>query len=131
MKKTLLTMLLACISVAAHADWTRMTHGATDFVLYVDHETRQDTGGGTVKLWHLVDYAAEQDLNGRPFRSIKAHDEYDCSRGMRRDIMHVWHADNMAGGMMLKAAYKPGPWSAPTESSIEQTLMRLVCTPKK
>lgn len=130
MKKMLLALLLATVTVTAHAEWTRIEHPSKEFVLYVENDTLVKPDANSAKLWHLVDYAATQSLEGRPFRSIKARDEYDCDRGMRRDLMHLWHQDNMADGVMFKAAYKPGSWTAPAAGSIEEVLMRLVC-PKK
>jgi hypothetical protein len=99
-------------------------------VVYVENDTLVKTDPNSAKLWHLVDYTEPQSLDGRPFLSIKARDEYDCDRGMRRDLMHLWHFGNMADGTMLKAAYKPASWTTPAAGSVEEALMRLVC-PKK
>lgn len=130
MKKMLLALLFATATVTAHAEWTRIEHPSKEFVLYVEHDTVETRGPDSAKLWHLLDYAATQSLDGRPFHSIKARDEYDCSRGMRRDLMHLWHADKMADGTLLKAAYKPGSWTAPAAGSVEEVLMRMVCSKK-
>lgn len=127
MKKMLLVLLLATVAVTAHAEWTRIEHPSKEFVLYVENDTLVKPDATSAKLWHLVDYAAPQNLDGRAFLSIKARDEYDCSRGMRRDLMHLWHQENMADGALLKAAYKPGSWTAPAAGSMEEILMRLVC----
>ena len=130
MKKILLVLLLATLTVTAHAEWTRIEHPSKEFVLYVENDTLVRPDATSVKLWHLVDYAAPQNLDGRAFLSMKARDEYDCSRAMRRDLMHLWHQANMADGALLKAAYKPGPWTAPAAGSTEDILMQLAC-PKK
>lgn len=130
MKKTLLALLLSMLTMAAHAEWTRIEQPSKEFVLYVENDTLVKPDADSAKLWHLIDYATPQSLDGRSFRSIKARDEYDCTRGMRRDLMHLWHQENMADGTMLKAAYKPGSWTAPAAGSIEEVLMRQVC-PKK
>ncbi len=130
MKKMLLALLLATVTVAAHAEWTRIEYPSKEFVLYVEHDTLEMPRPESATLWHLVDYAATQSLDGRPFLSIKARDEYDCSRGMRRDLMHLWHQEKMADGTLLKAAYKPGSWTAPAAGSIEELLLRMVCSKK-
>ena len=127
MKKTLLVLLLAAVTASAHAEWTRIEYPSKAFVLYVENDTLVKPDANSVKLWHLLDFAEPQSLEGRPFLSIKARDEYDCGRGMRRDLMHLWHFGNMADGTLLKAAYKPGSWSAPVAGSVEETLMRTVC----
>lgn len=130
MNKVLLAALLATLSLAAHADWTRVEHPSKEFILYIDHETIARPGPSSAKVWHMVDYIKVQNLDGRPFLSIKGQDEYDCERGMRRDLMHLWHLDNMGNSTMLKAAYKPGSWNAPAAGSIEEALMRVVCSKK-
>ena len=127
MKKMLLVLLLAALSASAHAEWTRIEYPSKAFVLSVENDPLVKQDPNSVKLWHLMDFGEAQSLDGRPFLSIKARDEYDCGRGMRRDLMHLWHFGNMADGTLLKAAYKPGSWSAPAAGSVEEALMRLVC----
>jgi len=130
MKKMLLALLLATLTASAYAEWTRVEHPSKAFVLYVENDTIVAPDANSAKLWHLLDYAEPQSLDGRAFLSIKARDEYDCSRGMRRDLMHLWHVGNMADGTLLKAAYKPASWTAPAAGSVEETLMRMVCSKK-
>lgn len=130
MKNILLALLLGSLTAAAQAEWTRVEHPSKEFALYVENDTISAPDSSSAKVWHLVDYAATQSLGGRPFLSIKARDEYDCDRGMRRDLMHLWHQDRMAESIMIKAAYKPGSWNVPTVGSVEETMMRMVC-PKK
>ena len=127
-KKFYLLFALCSVTGLVHADWSRIEHSSKELSLYVDSETRQDSGRGTTVLWHLVDFKANQDLSGSPYRSIKGQDEYDCEKGMRRDMFHLWHQDSMGASNMVHAAYKPGPWTTPTQGSVEQTLMRLVCS---
>ena len=127
-KKFYLLFALCSVTGLVHADWSRIEHSSKELSLYVDSETRLDSGRGTIVLWHLVDFKANQDLSGSPYRSIKGQDEYDCEKGMRRDMFHLWHQDSMGASNMVHAAYKPGPWTTPTQGSVEQTLMRLVCS---
>jgi len=129
MKKKLYLFISLCFFTGcAHADWSRIEHSAKELILYVDTETRQDSGRGTILMWHLVDFKADQDLNGSPFRSIKGQDEYDCEKGVRRDMFYLWHQDGMGASHMVHAAYKPGPWVPAVNGSVQQTLMRMVCS---
>ncbi len=130
MKKLLLALLLATLTASVHAEWARVEYPSKAFVLYVENDTIVAPDASSAKLWHLVDYVEPQSLDGRAFLSIKARDEYDCSRGMRRDLMHLWHAGNMADGTLLKAAYKPASWTVPAAGSLEEALMRMVCSKK-
>ena len=63
MKKILLVLLLATLTVTAHAEWTRIEHPSKEFVLYVENDTLVRPDATSVKLWHLVDYAAPQNLD--------------------------------------------------------------------
>ena len=129
MKKNLYVLIVLCgFTGWAHADWSRVEHSAKELSLYIDSETRLDSGRGTIVLWHLVDFKVDQDFSGSPYRSIKGQDEYDCEKGVRRDMFHLWHQDSMGASNMVHAAYKPGPWTTPTQGSVEQTLMRLACS---
>lgn len=127
-KKFYLLFALCTVTGLVHADWSRIEHSSKELSLYVDSETRQDSGRGTIVLWHLVDFKSNQDLSGSPYRSIKGQDEYDCEKGVRRDMFHLWHQDSMGASTMVHAAYKPGPWTTPAQGSVEQTLMRLACS---
>ena len=92
MKKKLFCLLALCsVTSWVHADWSRVEHSSKELSLYVDSETRQDSGRGTIVLWHLVDFKANQDFSGSPYRSIKGQDEYDCEKGVRRDMFHLLH----------------------------------------
>lgn len=131
MSKKILLLIALCASFSsAHADWSRIEHGDKQLALYVDQATREDKGHGIAVIWHLVDYVAPQDLNGKPFRSAKAQFEYDCGKNLTRVMLIFWHPDQMGNSQMVNAAYKPGAWSAPAEGSIERTLINYVCDRK-
>lgn len=129
-KKILVLIAMAILAGAAHADWIRIEHGETSVSLYIDQDSRLPSGRGSIVMWHLVDYATAQDYEGKPFRSIKGQNEYDCGQGTRRDLLHLWHQEAMGNSHMVQAAYVPGPWTAPAEGSIEHTLLRVACLKK-
>lgn len=129
-KKFLLLMALSGMLGSAHADWSKITHGDKQATLYVDYETRADTGRGTIVIWHLADYAVPQDLDGKSYRSAKAQFEYDCSKDLSRELMYFLHPDPMGNSQMVHAAYKPSPWVTPIAGSIERTLMPIACKSK-
>ncbi len=130
MKKNLLLISLALLTTVAHADWTRVEQASSELTLYVDHESRKDTGYGSTLMWYLLDYAALQDYQGKPFHSVKGQDEYDCTKGVRRDLLHFWHQDGMGNSRMMQAEYTPGPWIAPAEGSVHQVLLQIACAKK-
>ncbi|MEY3720345.1 MAG: hypothetical protein RL618_864 [Pseudomonadota bacterium] len=127
MKKISLMLAALVMSAAAHADWSRIEHPSKEYALYIDKETLQPSGVGTILLWHLLDYTIAQDYDGKPYLSMKGQIEYDCEKGIKRDQMHLRHKDGMGNSNMVHVAYTPGPWGPPAAGTHEQTLMRLVC----
>mgnify|MGYP006304648947 CR=1 FL=1 len=130
--KYLLSYLLPALALSslagvAHAEWSRIDYASKELTLYIDKESHQPSGTGTMLLWHLMDYATPQDINGKAFISIKGQGEYNCEQGIRRDMMHLWHQESMGNSHMAHVTYKPGPWGTPAKGSIEQTLMRIAC----
>lgn len=130
MKKILLFVALLGAAGVTHAEWSQVGHSAKDMTLYVDHESRADSGHGTVVMWHLTDYAVMQEFEGRKFLSMKGQDEYDCSKDLSRELLHFWHPDPMGNSQMVHAVYKPTPWVQPEAGSLQRALMQLACKKK-
>ncbi len=114
----------------AHADWVRVEHAGKELSLYLDPDTREDSGHGTTKMWHLLDYPVAQEIDGKAFSSMKGQDEYDCAKGLSRELLHLWHRDAMGNSQMVNAAYVPTAWLAPESGSVGQTLLQLACKAK-
>lgn len=127
MKKYLLVVALVGLSSAAYADWTKVDYSASDMSLYIDNESRVDSGHGTMVMWHLTDYAASQSLGDKKFRSMKGKDEYDCSKDVSRELLHFWHPDAMGNSQMVHAAYVPTAWMKPEAGSLQRALMQIAC----
>lgn len=130
MKRLLISVVLASAAASAHADWARVEHASGEYALYVDRDTLKTSGVGMVQMWHLLDYASAQEIDGKPFRSLKGQDEYDCDKRMRRDVLHLWHQDGMGNSHNVKSAYKPGPWVAPEPGSAAEALLKVACGDK-
>lgn len=131
MKKFLLSLSLLLLAVGAHgAGWTRIDSAASDYTLYVDQSTAEKSGPGMVQLWHVTDYMQPQDREGKPFKSIKFRNEYDCDKGMVRDLLRSWHKEQMGGGMVVYWNHGPWPWLKPEAGSIDETLLRATCGAK-
>ena len=109
MKAIALLMTLLGFSMTAHADWERMGAGPASAVLYKSAGAPERTGPDTFKLWHVVDYAADQDYEGKPFRSMKLNYEYDC------------------GKQALYWTHGPWPWVKPEAGSVDEALLNSMC----
>ncbi len=127
MKKTLALLAFALIATQAHADWTRTDFSSDKVAVYYDRDSHKAAGVGIFQMWHLYDFVSAQDYSGKPYLSYKGQDEYDCDRGVRRDIMTLYHKDGMGNSQMVQAEYKPGPWTKPEAGSAQESLLRIAC----
>lgn len=130
MKRILLSVVLASAAAGAHADWTKVDHPSKELSLYIDRDTLKTAGVGIMQMWHLVDYGQAQQIDGKPFLSVKGQDEYDCDKQMRRDVLYLWHEGPMGNSHNVKAAYKPGPWTKPEPGSYDESLLAIACPAK-
>ena len=127
MKAILLLMTLLGIAGAAHADWERIGAGPANAVLYKNAGSPERSGPDTIKLWHVVDYPADQDYEGKPFRSMKLNYEYDCSKQVLREWLRVLHKDGMGGGLTVYWTHDPWPWVKPEDGSVDAALLSATC----
>ncbi len=133
MKKFLATLLFAT-TTTAHADWVKIDAPMPDPVLYMDKSAAEKSGADMVKLWHIVDYAGMQAHEGKPYRSIKANYEYDCSQGRFREIILIMHKEAMGNGQTVywthglwSLTHDPASWLQPQAGSNEAALLVAAC----
>ncbi len=126
MKRLLPLCLLLCASIA-HAGWDRLDSPLKDTVLYKDEGSIEKSGPDTFKAWHVVDYAADQDYEGKPFRSMKLNYEYDCGRQMIREWLRVLHRDGMGNGLTVYWTHGPWPLTKPEPGSVDAALLAAMC----
>ncbi len=131
MKRILLSMSLSLLAVGAHAaGWSRIDAPSSDVKLFVDQSTAEKSGPGMVQLWHVADFAQPQDRDGKAYKSIKFRNEYDCDKGMVRDLLRSWHKEPMGEGLVVYWNHGPWPWTRPEAGSIDETLLRSTCAAK-
>lgn len=131
MKKYLLSMLLLSLTSGAYAaGWSRIDSSSEDYTLYVDRSTAEKSGPDMVQLWHVADYVKPQDREGKAFKSIKFRNEYDCGKGMVRDLLRSWHKEQMGEGIVVYWNHGPWPWTKPEAGSIDETLLNATCGAK-
>jgi hypothetical protein len=127
MKKILLLIALALNTVAAHAEWKRIDFVSDEVALYVDPSTAEKSGPRMVLLWHVADYAKPQDIQGKPFKSIKFRHEYDCNKGMFRDMLRSWHKEAMGNSITVSWTHGPWGWTKPEAGSADEALVNNAC----
>ena len=113
MKKISLMLAALTMSAAAHAEWSRVENPSKEYALYIDKETLQPSGVGTILLWHLLDYTIAQDYDGTPYLSMKGQIEYDCEKGIKRDQMHLRHKDGMGTAIWFMSRINRGHGGRP------------------
>ncbi len=135
MKQILTSIFLAACAATAHADWIKIDSPVKSANLYLDKSAAEKSGLNLIKLWHIVEYGATQQYEGKPFRSIKANYEYDCDNRRFREVIRILHSESMGNGMTVywthglwSMAHDPSAWVQPAESSFEAALVTSACS---
>ncbi len=130
MKKIILLTALALNTVAAYAEWKKIDYSSNEVTLYIDRSTAEKSGPNMVLLWHVADYATPQEIQGKAFKSIKFRHEYDCNKGMFRDMLRSWHSEPMGASITVAWTHGPWGWTKPEEGSADEALVRAACSGK-
>ena len=131
MLKTVLTILLLATSGSALAKWVQVG-GNDDIATYVDPTTIRKSGN-KVKMWTLMDYSTQQqhkisDQTGKPYRSGKIQEEYDCKEEQSRMLYFSCHSENMgAGDVVCESSDATKNWIPVPPGSLEDTILKFAC----
>lgn len=121
-------LLLAGVSGPAAADWVVVGRDEAGMTIYLDTATVVRSTGGTLKMWHLIDYKKAQAPNqARPVASINANIEYDCQGARVRSLFVSTHTGNMAGGDLVYLNSDTGDWGPVSPGSVEAILWKIAC----
>ena len=130
MKKIILLLALALNTVAAHAERSKIDYSSNEVTLYIDRSTAEKSGPKMVLMWHIADYATPQEIQGKPFKSIKFRHEYNCDKGLFRDMLRSWHSEAMGNSITVSWTHGPWGWTAPEAGSADEALVRAACSGK-
>lgn len=135
LKKIFTCIFFFIFAQNSNAEWVKINSPVESANLYIDKTAAEKSGLNLVKVWHIVDYAAVQYYEGKPFRSIKATYEYDCDNQRFRELIRILHADPMGNGITVywthglwSLTHDPSTWIQPAEHSFEATLVTAACT---
>ena len=128
MKKTILLLALALNTVAAHAEWTKIDYSSNEVTLYFDRSTAEKSGPRMVLMWHIADYATPQDIQGKPFKSIKFRHDSNSDKGLFRDMLRSWHSEGMGNSITVSWTHGPWGWTKPEAGSADEALVRAACS---
>lgn len=108
--KRLFVVLLAFGSLAAHAEWIRVS-STRQSVFYVD-SSKSPRVGDNVMVWVLRDHKQMLPGQGLAVRSSKDQIEIDCAVRRVRRIFSSDHGRRMGEGPMLHSEHGPMSWNA-------------------
>ena len=124
--KGIFAVLLCCMSSAAIADWMKVAGNATG-TTYVDPTTLTKSGT-TVKVWILNDFKTFiKEEDGKPYLSMKRHQEYDCKARRLRSLTITVHSGNMGNGSLVHSGVDDMQWLPVTPGSIRETTWKHAC----
>jgi hypothetical protein len=127
MRKAILTMLLAVVSISAAAEWVTVGSNSTT-TTYADPATIRKVGN-IVDMWTLLDFktALKDPEGGKSFLSMKMHSGYDCKEDRKRRLYFTWHSENMGGGDVVHIGDNPGKWTPVPPESFDENLWKFAC----
>ena len=128
-KSTAVAVLLLSTVTAASAAWVKF--GENDRVVSY-YEPAKSSVAGTVTVWVMYDYKAEQESprSGRRYFSQKGQQEVDCDRPRSRTVFFTWHAGRMGEGAVVYTGSRALPWEPDSPGSIARALSSAICARK-
>ena len=128
-KSTAVAVLLLSTATAASAAWVKF--GENDrLVSYF--EPVKSSVPGTVTVWVMYDYKAEQESprSGRRYLSQKGQQEVECDGQRSRTVFFTWHAGRMGEGAVVYTGSRALRWEPDSPGSIARALSSAVCARK-
>lgn len=129
MKKSIMMLLLAAMSMGAMAEWQKIGINDGD-TQYVDSGTiRAD--GNMVKAWTLIDSKTPKRVGtDEAHLSMKIHEEYDCAQAKFRMLSVSTHTANMGQGRVIGFSNDPTEWVGVPPDSFAALKLHLLCGKK-
>lgn len=130
-----MALILALLfTTEAGAEWTKSGEDVNGtHATYLDLTTLRRSGP-VVKLWMLYDFTTPHTVVGRPYRSVKLHQEYDCQLERYRMLAYYDYAGPMGeGGAVYSYVYpptSPHKWVEIMPGSLDAINWRMACGKK-
>ena len=78
-------------------------------------------------MWSLLDLNAADTTTGKPYLSMRMHNEYDCKLEQYRFLSSSNYSENMAAGEMVYRNSAAAEWNPIPPSSAVNTLWKTAC----
>ena len=128
MHKAIVMMLLTVASTSAAAEWVSIG-GTGGMTTYMDPATVRRTGN-MAEMWTLSDYTTLREDIGKPYRSVRGLQEYDCKEGQSRTLSKSFHSGNRADGEIVSHSSEIGNWEPVSPQARSELPWKLVCRKK-
>jgi hypothetical protein len=118
-----LCFLLSLVAAPAWGEWVKVGE-SDEITAYVDF-TSIRRNGRFRQVWEIQDLK-KRYKDGEMSRRILY--EYDCKERRHRGLSASDHTEPMAGGRILVSIAIPSAWSRIEPSSVDETILKIVCT---
>lgn len=130
--RTLLLVALLFAALPVQAEFAKYFEDE-ELVAYLDANTIRREGA-MVRMWGLDDYKKPQnDLeNKKPYRSVRAHWVFDCSKRLSDVVAAFYHADAMGEGDVVDSgAPTERSWDKVAPGSVGELMYKVACQARK
>lgn len=124
--KIITAVLLLLSAFGVRAEWDRVVTSVSGRTFYLDLSTIKKTAIG-YRVWELANYAKPNEVGAF---SHKALMEFDCSEERSRSIQLSGFSEPMGEGAVGDITTSPNQWSYVVPQSVDETLLKTVCSRK-
>lgn len=131
-RQTLFFLMLLLVALPARAEFAKYFED-DELVAYLDANTIRREGA-MVRIWALDDYKKPQtDLeHKKPYRSVRAHWVFDCSKRLSDVVAAFYHADAMGEGDVVESgAPAERSWDKVAPGSVGELMYKVACQARK
>ncbi len=126
MRKVILILMLAVVSISAKAEWVNI-YSDENFSIFADPSTISKNGN-LVKMESLYDFKAAQAITTRnPSRSETWQKEFDCQVKKFRPLHMTLYPENMGKGTAIRINDEVGNWTPIQNDSLNEIEWKIAC----
>ncbi len=125
--KRLIPALLLLAALNAQADFVKY-HEDDEMLSYLD-TTTIIRAGREVRMWTIDDYRQTQtDIPNKPYRSVKSHWIFDCSKRLSDVMTALYYMEGMAQGESIHSgAVVERQWDKVIPGTVGELAFRAAC----
>ena len=124
--RSFLVLLFGCCQILnpAHADWILLTESERTqvFVEYKDALRGEDP----TKIEYLLNFIEPQRIKDLVFSAI-TEVEFDCERGLMRNLSMANYSEPMGQGVVLFKSKRPTSWRRAPRAGMPEDIWNFVC----